>query len=79
MLIGEELELLKWGFTRCYYVAFYCSHCGCGRLMAALPPDDEYVDCPACARSFNVDRVYVDDEIRKPKGKPRRQLLVGSG
>jgi hypothetical protein len=51
VLIGEELELLKHGYLKCYYVSGYCPTCGCFRVMAALAPDGEWCDCPQCDRA----------------------------
>ena len=50
MLDNEALELLKHGFSRCFYVSLYCPHCGSIRLMTAFPPDGEWCGCPVCNR-----------------------------
>jgi hypothetical protein len=51
VLAGEEIELLKHGYLKCYYVGGYCPTCGAFRVMAALAPDGEWCACPQCGRS----------------------------
>jgi hypothetical protein len=51
VLIGEELELLKHGYLKCYYVSGYCPTCGAFRVVAALAPAGEWCACPQCGRA----------------------------
>jgi hypothetical protein len=48
MLDGEEL--LKHGYTRCYFLTYYCRRCGSCRMVVELPPDTLYIQCPRCRR-----------------------------
>lgn len=48
MLAGEELELLKHGYIKVFYLGYYCPTCGSCRVAVALPLDCEYISCGRC-------------------------------
>lgn len=42
--------MLKHGYVKVFFVAYYCPNCGSCRLMTAALPQRKYINCPLCER-----------------------------
>ena len=56
-LDNEALELLKHGYVRVFYLAFYCKNCGSCRAAVAVP--SKRIDCLICGRRCRCHQIGV--------------------
>jgi hypothetical protein len=73
--VGEEIELLKHGYVKCNFIAFYCPHCGSCCWVTALKPERIFINCPRCARVHCHSGLLATGYI--PRALPQAEVGVG--